>query len=145
MASSVAEEIFSSGLIQSDSDFRNFRMYGERLAGIDCAQNTNGYVYHTKYDDYDLITLGSLQHTGDNVVAVIRELEGTDEMRSDEVTKAGSGFIFYDLLGLAFVYYTNRDAVIVNCVVTVALISVICVCIFYITKKESKYDSQSTP
>lgn len=140
MASTIAEEMFGYGLIQSDTDFRNFRMYGDKLAGIDCAQNTNGYIYHTKHDDYDLVSLGSLQHTGDNVIAVIHEIEDASEMGQieppEEETK--HGFIFYDLLGFAFVFYSGRDGIIVNFVVTVALSAVIGICLFYIAQKESK-------
>lgn len=141
MASTIAEEIFGYGLIQSDTDFRNFRMYGAKLAGIDCAQNINGYIYHTKYDSFDLIKLGSLQHTGDNVVAVIHEIENANEMSEMHVPddeEVQQSFIFYDLLGLAFVFYSGQDGLIVNMVVTFTLLVVIGICLFYIAKKESK-------
>lgn len=52
---------------------------------IDCAQNMNGYVYHTKYDNFDLINLGSLQHTGENVISVMHELDGTQEIQNSTV------------------------------------------------------------
>lgn len=70
-ASSLAQELFESGLIPADTDFRIFRDYGN-LSGVDLAWSANGYVYHTRLDTADRVPPAVLQRTGDNVLALAR-------------------------------------------------------------------------
>lgn len=140
-ASTVGEEMFEANLIPSDTDFRNFKNLGKDVAAIDCAQNYNGYVYHTKYDSFNLINYGSLQHTGDNVISVMEELDDTKEIRDTDVSEhvqKGGSFVFYDVMGLAFVFYSATDGIIINSVVIIASIVVMGICFVVIKKKEGE-------
>ncbi|CAB1318161.1 unnamed protein product [Coregonus sp. 'balchen'] len=66
-ASVVGQEIFQSGLIPSDTDFRIYRDFGN-IPGIDLAFIENGFIYHTKYDSPDRIPTDSIQRAGDACV-----------------------------------------------------------------------------
>lgn len=86
----VGQEVFQSGIIPSDTDFRIYRDFGNipgsaelaailalftfppalndhvltRPAGIDLAFIENGFIYHTKYDTADRILTDSIQRAG---------------------------------------------------------------------------------
>uniref|UniRef100_A0ABK0LFS1 Endoplasmic reticulum metallopeptidase 1 n=1 Tax=Rattus norvegicus TaxID=10116 RepID=A0ABK0LFS1_RAT len=66
-ASVVAQEVFQSGIIPSDTDFRIYRDFGN-IPGIDLAFIENGYIYHTKYDTADRILIDSIQRADSNYV-----------------------------------------------------------------------------
>ena len=70
-ASVIGQEIFQSGAIPGDTDFRIFRDYGN-IPGLDIAYVKNGYIYHTKYDTEDRIPSGSIQRAGDNLFREIQ-------------------------------------------------------------------------
>lgn len=75
----MAEELFQSNLIPSDTDFRIFRDYG-KVPGLDLAYQQNGYVYHTKFDRSEIIPLGTLQRTGDNILNLAIALANAPEL-----------------------------------------------------------------
>ncbi|XP_036347552.1 endoplasmic reticulum metallopeptidase 1-like, partial [Rhagoletis pomonella] len=82
-ATTFAEEIFQSGIIPSDSDFRIFKNFGH-IPGLDIAHFKNGYVYHTKFDRIDVIPRGTLQRTGDNILALARAFSNSTELKDPE-------------------------------------------------------------
>ncbi|XP_049877297.1 endoplasmic reticulum metallopeptidase 1-like, partial [Pectinophora gossypiella] len=97
-ASSVAQELFESGTIPADTDFRIFRDFG-KLSGVDLAWSTNGYVYHTHLDTADRVPLGALQHTGDNVLALTHGLLASEKLEFSGDEDEGQP-VFFDVLGL---------------------------------------------
>lgn len=91
-ASTIAEELFQNKFIPSDTDFRVFRDYG-KIPGLDLAHSYNGYVYHTKFDRFNILTRGTYQLTGTNILGLTRALANAFEL---DDTKVG-GMIFLDL------------------------------------------------
>lgn len=124
----VAEEVFQSGLIPSDTDFRIFRDFGG-IPGLDFAFAKNGYVYHTKYDNMDYIPDGSIQHAGDNILGLILKILEARELK-DGNTLGPDGkmstvrMVYYDFLGIIMVNYSvSMSNLTVRLIVVISLIS----------------------
>ncbi|KAH8270809.1 hypothetical protein KR018_005409, partial [Drosophila ironensis] len=111
-ATTVGEEIFQTGSMPSDTDFGILIKYGN-LIGLDMAQNINGYTYHTKYDSFEIIPSDSVQSMGDNVLSLVRALSNATEMRDTAAYENGAS-VFFDVLGLAFISYSESDGIIFN-------------------------------
>lgn len=123
----MAEEVFQAGLIPSDTDFRIFRDFGPvpgkpgrryssstsiimfffcTSTGLDMAGVYNGYVYHTKYDRFDVISRKSLQNTGENLLSLVRSIANAEEMRDTEVGNLSSSNkrVYLDNTPILFIY-----------------------------------------
>ncbi|PWN50705.1 hypothetical protein IE53DRAFT_386978 [Violaceomyces palustris] len=70
----LANDVFSTGLILSDTDFRQFIEYGNGLSGLDMAIVGNSYLYHTRQDVPENLQSGATQHFGENTLAIIEHL-----------------------------------------------------------------------
>ncbi|XP_062456249.1 endoplasmic reticulum metallopeptidase 1 [Rhea pennata] len=114
-ASVVAQEIFQSGIIPADTDFRIYRDFGN-VPGIDLAFIENGYIYHTKYDTSDRILTDSIQRAGDNVLAVLKYLATSDKLAKSFEYQHGN-VVFFDILGLFVLAYPARVGTIINSVI----------------------------
>ncbi|KAG4068422.1 hypothetical protein HA402_007942 [Bradysia odoriphaga] len=112
---SVGEEVFQSGFIPSDTDFRVFRDFGN-IPGLDLAHPMNGYRYHTKYDHIDYISSPCLQRTGDNVLGLVRNIANSEQL-FDVKSHAKGINIYYDFLGLVFISYSQNVAIVLNVLV----------------------------
>ncbi|KAF8330069.1 uncharacterized protein EI90DRAFT_2923234, partial [Cantharellus anzutake] len=69
----LANDIFSSGIILSDTDFRQFQEY-RNLTGLDIAIVGGSYLYHTRRDIVANIHPGVTQHMAENVLALLKYL-----------------------------------------------------------------------
>ncbi|XP_023033288.1 endoplasmic reticulum metallopeptidase 1 [Drosophila willistoni] len=114
-ATTMAEEIFQTGLLPSDTDFTIFTKYGN-LIGLDMAQCINGFLYHTKYDRYDAIPRNAYQNTGDNVLSLVRALSNATQLHNPSAYATGHA-VFFDFLGLYFVSYSATTGVYLNYIV----------------------------
>ncbi|KAH8401893.1 hypothetical protein KR009_008524 [Drosophila setifemur] len=115
-ATTMAEEIFQANILPSDSDYRNFRDFGH-IPGLDMAQVSNGYVYHTVFDTYEAVPGRSVQNSGNNVLALVRAYSNASELLQE--ADAEGHAVFFDFLGLFFIYYTETTGIILNCVIGV--------------------------
>ncbi|XP_017025012.1 endoplasmic reticulum metallopeptidase 1-like [Drosophila kikkawai] len=123
LANSMAEEIFQSGILPSDTDFGIF-VKNSKIVGLDIAQIINGYFYHTKYDRFENIPRGSIQSTGENLLSLVRALSNSTQLANTAAYTTGHA-VFFDILGLYFISYTDSVAVILN--YSVAAVSLILV------------------
>ena len=85
---------------------------------MDFAWSSNGYVYHTKFDDVNHVPLGTLQRTGDNIYALVLGIANSQELAETEKHAAGN-LIFFDFLGAFVIYYIEPVALFLNCLTTV--------------------------
>ncbi|KAG7477051.1 hypothetical protein MATL_G00089410 [Megalops atlanticus] len=125
-ASVVGQEVFQSGVIPSDTDFRIYRDFGN-IPGIDLAFIENGFIYHTKYDTPDRILTESIQRAGDNILAVLKHLVMSEKLADSSEYRHGN-MVFFDLLGVFVVAYPARVGTIINYMATMATF-------FYLGKK----------
>lgn len=51
------------------------------------AQISNGYVYHTIFDNVQNVPIASLQNTGENALSLVRAFANASEMYNPEVGK----------------------------------------------------------
>jgi hypothetical protein len=109
-ANIIAQEMFKTGVIPADTDFRVYRDFGE-VAGMDFAYIYNGYVYHTALDDISRIQQGSIQHFGDNLVGVIQRLTSVPgRLRQVATSPRTSNTLFVDVLGIWMISTSKATA-----------------------------------
>ncbi|KAM7344082.1 endoplasmic reticulum metallopeptidase 1 [Cochliomyia hominivorax] len=135
-ATTIAEELFQNNFIPSDTDFRIFRDY-KGVPGLDMAHAYNGYIYHTKYDNFQNVQRGTYQSTGDNVLALTWALANAKELSNPSDYAEGHA-VYYDFLGWFLVSYTETTGIAINSVVCCFALIFIGLSIYFIAKKEVK-------
>ncbi|KAG0704555.1 hypothetical protein DFH29DRAFT_910837 [Suillus ampliporus] len=104
-----ANEIFSSGVLLSDTDFRQFEYY-LNVTGLDMAVVGNSYMYHMRGDLVENIEAGVAQHMAENTLALVEHLTSP----ASPLPGLASGYgrprtVFFAYLGVFFVY-SHRTA-----------------------------------
>ncbi|KDN48197.1 hypothetical protein K437DRAFT_255620 [Tilletiaria anomala UBC 951] len=106
----LANDIFSTGLILSDTDFRQFVQYGG-LAGLDMAIVGGSYLYHTRLDISTNIERGVVQHFGENVLAIVKHLVTSPASTLAKTRTAARGTlpIYFSLASRFFVSISSHS------------------------------------
>lgn len=102
----LANDVFSSGIIMSDTDYRQFVEYSNgKVVGLDMAIVGDSYLYHTRKDTPDYIQPGVVQHFGENVLAIVDYLLTSPEstLASTGPTPKHEAPIYFSLLGRFFI------------------------------------------
>jgi len=130
-ANIIAQEVFQSGILPSDTDFRIFRDFGN-ITGLDFAFIESGYVYHTIYDTSARIPDGSLQYAGDNLLSLVVHLASSKTLDGDT---DNSDLVFFDMFGLFMVSYPSWVGILINIIVILIAIMALIVDIFVFARK----------
>ncbi|GJJ75602.1 hypothetical protein EMPS_07960 [Entomortierella parvispora] len=105
----MANDLFATGIILSDTDFRQFVEYGD-LTGLDMAVYKNSYAYHTHLDTNEHMEVGLPQHLGENTLAMVTYLGNHADLSGPKFEKS-TDVIFFDTLGLFFTVYSFQTAI----------------------------------
>ena len=122
-ATSFAQEVFDSGVVSSDTDYRIYRDFGiPQPAGIDTALVMNGHVYHTPNDNVARLPPGTMQHTGDNYLRLIPALAHAVRERARaglpmSEPDNGEQVIYFDVLGFFLIIFSAHIAPLMYCIV----------------------------
>ncbi|BFZ17006.1 hypothetical protein BsWGS_20045 [Bradybaena similaris] len=106
-ASVLGQEIFQTGVIPADIDFRIFRDYG-KIPGIRVAHTKNGYVCHSRNDLSQFIPAGCMQREGENMMATIILLASSSELTNPGEDKLG----FFGFFGFMVTYPSCIDTIL---------------------------------
>lgn len=92
---------------------------------MDFAHVLNGYRYHTKYDTIDYVPGDVLQRTGDNILALVRRIADSEQLLDTAryAKSPGGRRVYFDVLGLWFVAYSEYQAMFLNAVVAIAAVT----------------------
>ena len=72
-------------------------------------------MYHTKYDGFKNIPLGSYQHIGDNLLSLVETIADAHlDMDSLNITAMTSKMIYFDFIGQFLIVYSDWFAVVIN-------------------------------
>lgn len=120
----LGQDIFQSGVIPSDTDFRIYRDRGG-MRGLDLAFYKDGYAYHSALDRVERVQPGSIQHVGDNALALVREL-ASGPLPGDV---GGARSVYYDFLGVTMFAYSGGTAMVLALLALALAIAAVAVAI----------------
>ncbi|KII83063.1 hypothetical protein PLICRDRAFT_180757 [Plicaturopsis crispa FD-325 SS-3] len=119
-----ANDVFSSGVLLSDTDFRQFEQY-LNVTGLDMAVVGNSYLYHMRKDLVENIQPGVAQHMGENTLALLEHLSSA----ASPLPELTAGYsrpttVFFSHLGWFFVYSFATARILYSALLAATLVFV---------------------
>lgn len=118
----LASEIFQTGVLVSDTDFRQFEAYAN-LTGLDVALIQNSYLYHTRKDDVENLQPGTLTNMGQNLIAMLQQLTAANVELKGEFGEKMPVF-FSALGGQVYFVFTPQRALQIYAAVSLVLAAI---------------------
>lgn len=121
----LANDVFSSGIIMSDTDFRQFELYLD-VTGLDMAVVGHSYFYHTRKDLVKYIQPGVAQHMAENTLALLLHLS-SDESPLPQLTTGYTkpSTVYFSLLNSTLIQYSFATANALHIVLFAASIALV--------------------
>ncbi|KAF5379478.1 hypothetical protein D9615_006633 [Tricholomella constricta] len=119
-----ANDIFSSGIILSDTDFRQFEQY-LNVTGLDIAIVGNSYLYHMRKDLVENIQAGVAQNMAENTLALLRYLSAAGSPIPTLTTYTRPTTVFFSYLGHFFIYSFTTAKVIYTALLAASIALVV--------------------
>ena len=118
---SVADDVFKSGIIPSDTDYKIFRDFAH-IPGLDIAYITNGYIYHTTHDKSEYIPDGTIHRSGLNILALTKALLNADGLKAPLDNERATP-VYFDFLGFqAFSIASETNRLVSTTLIIMVLI-----------------------
>ncbi|KAJ7625774.1 hypothetical protein FB45DRAFT_922289 [Roridomyces roridus] len=110
-----ANDVFNSGVMLSDTDFRQFEEYLS-VPGLDMAVVANSYIYHMRNDLVENIQPGVAQNFGENVLALIKHLaapgSAIPSLQKIDKQHKKMGLVYFGLMYHFFMYRVSTAKVL---------------------------------
>eukprot|EP01114_Cavostelium_apophysatum_P023143 TRINITY_DN8626_c0_g1_i4.p1 TRINITY_DN8626_c0_g1~~TRINITY_DN8626_c0_g1_i4.p1 ORF type:complete len:841 (+),score=154.41 TRINITY_DN8626_c0_g1_i4:147-2669(+) len=140
LASVIFQELWEYNLLETDTDFTIFSEFGH-LPGLNFAMSESLYLYHMQQDNInDSISPGAIQLSGDNMLALLKNIISSDLLETEESTTTN---VFYSWLGVSFLSYPKAAAAAMHSLLLIACIAGACLYLYLNAKlnKENIKDS----
>ncbi|KAG1678927.1 Endoplasmic reticulum metallopeptidase 1 [Nymphon striatum] len=108
----IAQEIFYSGLVPTETDYRVLRDFGH-IPGIGLIYIKNGYVHDTVYDTVDLLSDDDLKYSAETLLNIVSYILRSPYLMHPLDLRNGK-IVYFDMFGLFIVAYSQDRAFVIN-------------------------------
>ncbi|WVF71126.1 hypothetical protein IAT40_005923 [Kwoniella sp. CBS 6097] len=105
----IAADVFSSGILMSDTDFVQFEKY-LGVSGLDMAIVGHSYFYHTRKDSLKYVERGSAQHFANNIQSIVDYLLSPSSPLLKTEKWSPPDMVYFSLFDKVFFHYSMEKA-----------------------------------